>query len=326
MVATQAIVTYLPLLVFGIMWMGMSGFLAGSILLLIPGWKAWVPFTAIALGMLSVAIAARAGAYGIASMAVGGPAFGILVFGLSRLALLVRQAHVGRVEITQLAAIRERARFARDLHDLLGYSLSAIALKAELSRRIMAANPDLARDELADVVVFARQAIADVRLVADGYRSMSLSAEAGSAASLLAAAGIMANVEIDCGALDDKVDTVLATVLREAVTNILRHSTARTCRVTASQAGESVTLAVSNDGAPKSVGSSREGGGLENLVARLEAVGGTLTVEFQGGRFGLLAAVPHTDRRLSGPSGRATGIWGHTDSWSASDRLWRESC
>jgi two-component system sensor histidine kinase DesK len=326
MVISQAIATYLPLLAFGIMWMGMSGFLAGSVLLLMPGWRAWVPFTAIALGMLSVAIAARQGASGIASTAVGGPAFGILVFGLSRLALLVRQAHVVRAEIAQLAAIRERARFARDLHDLLGYSLSAIALKTELSRRIMAASPDLARDELADVVVFARQAIADVRLVADGYRAMSLTAEAGSAASLLAAAGIMADVEIDCGALDDKVDTVLATVLREAVTNLLRHSTARTCRVTASQAGECVTLAVCNDGAGKSVVSSREGGGLENLVARLEAVGGTLTVEFRGGVFGLLASVPHTARRVSDTSDRATGTWEHTGSWSGSDRLWSESC
>jgi two-component system sensor histidine kinase DesK len=162
----------------------------------------------------------------------------------------------------------------------------------------MEAKPELAREELADVVVFARQAVADVRLVANGYRAMSLAAEAGSAASLLAAAGIMADIEIDCGALDEKVDTVLATVLREAVTNLLRHSSARTCRLAASQAGECVTLVVANDGAPRSSGvPHRDGGGLENLVARLEAVGGTLTIESHNGSFGLLAAVPLAARK-----------------------------
>ncbi len=297
MVLSQAAATYLPLLAFGIMWTGMTGFLAGSVLLLIPGWKAWVPFTAIALSMLAAAIMTRSGAYDIALAVAGDLAFGIVVFGLSRLVLLIRPADGMHQEIAQLAVIRERTRFAQDLHDLLGYSLSAIALKAELSRRTMETKPELAREELADVVVFARQAVADVRLVANGYRTMSLVAEAGSAASLLAAAGIMADIEIDCGALDEKVDTVLATVLREAVTNMLRHSSPRTCRLAASQAGECVTLVVANDGAPRSGVPYRDGGGLENLVARLEAVGGTLTVESQNDTFGLLAAVPHAARR-----------------------------
>jgi len=147
--------------------------------------------------------------------------------------------------------------------------------------------------------------VADVRLVANSYRALSLAAEAGSTASLLAAAGVMADVEIDCGGLDGEVDTVLATVLREAVNNLLRHSAARTCRVTASQAGESVTLLVANDGAPKSGVACRDGGGLENLEARLEAIGGTLTVESQGGTFCLFAAVPHIAPRLPGTPGSA---------------------
>jgi two-component system sensor histidine kinase DesK len=312
-VVSQGVFTYLPLLAFGIMWTGMTGFFAGSVLLLAQGWKAWVPFAAIALSAFAAAVATRQGASDIASIAIGGPAVGILVFGLSRLSLLVAHAHAMRAEIAQLAAIKERARFAMDLHDLLGYSLSAIALKAELSRRVMDAKPDLAREELADVVDFARQAVADVRLVATGYRAMSLAAEAGSAASVLAAAGVMANIELDCGALDDKVDTVLATVLREAVTNLLRHSAVRTCRVAASQAGESVTLLVANDGAPKSAVAYRDGGGLENLEARLETVGGTLTIELQDGTFGLIAAVPHTPlaERLARP---AAGKRERTDS------------
>jgi two-component system, NarL family, sensor histidine kinase DesK len=299
-VLSQGVATYLPLLAFGIMWTGMTSFLAGSVLLLTRGSRAWVPFAAIGLSTFAAAVATRQGSWDIAFIAIGGPAFGFLVFGLSRLTLLVGHAQALRGEISQLAAIKERARFAMDLHDLLGYSLSAIALKAELSRRVMDAKPDLAREELADVVGFARQAVADVRLVANGYRTMSLAAEAASAASVLAAAGVMADIELDRGALDDKVDTVLATVLREAVTNLLRHSAARTCRVAASQAGESITLLVANDGAPKAGVARRDGGGLENLAARLETVGGTLTIELQDGTFGLIAAVPHTARAAPG--------------------------
>ena len=190
------------------------------------GWKAWVPFAAIALSPLAAVAATRPGSHEVAFLATSGLAFSLVVFGLSRLALLLRHAHITHAQISQLAAIKERTRFAMDLHDLLGYSLSAIALKAELSRRVMDTKPDLAREELADVVHFARQAVADVRLVANRFRTMSLAAEAGSAASVLAAAGVMADIEIDCGALDEKIDTVLATILREAVTNLLRHSSA----------------------------------------------------------------------------------------------------
>jgi two-component system, NarL family, sensor histidine kinase DesK len=301
----QGLATYLPLLAFHLAWTGMTGFLAGSLLLLITGWKAWAPFAAMATMMFVVAIIAWEGPSDIASMAIFCLASGIVVFGLGQLTLLVWHEQARRWEIAQLAEIRERTRFARDLHDLLGYSLSAIALKAELSRRIMDTKPDLAREELADVVVFARQAAADVRLVATNYRTMSLAAEVVSTASLLTAAGIMADIEIDCGGLDDKVDTVLATVLREGVTNLLRHSAARTCQVTASQAGESVTLLIANDGAKKSGIDCRDGVGLENLEARLAAIGGTLTVEFQDGTFCLSAAVPHTAPGLHSTSGSA---------------------
>lgn len=303
----QGLATYLPLLAFHFAWMGMTGFLAGSLLLLITGWKAWAPFAAMVTMMFVVAIMAWEGPGDIASMAIFCLASGIVVFGLGQLTLLVWHEQARRGEIAQLAEIKERTRFARDLHDLLGYSLSAIALKAELSRRIMDTKPDLAREELADVVVYARQAVADVRLVATNYRAMSLAAELVSTASLLAAAGIMADIEIDCGGLDDKVDTVLATVLREGVTNLLRHSAARTCRVTASQAGESVTLLIANDGAKKSGSGCPDGVGLENLEARLAAIGGTLSAEFQDGTFCLFAAVPHTARGLPGTYGSPAG-------------------
>ena len=307
MLLGQGVATYLPLLAFGIMWTGMTGFLGGSVLMFAPRWKAWASFAAVTLSTFAAALATRQEASDIAFAAISGPAFGIFALGISRLEQLARHGHATRAEIAQLAAIKERARFASDLHDLLGFSLAAIALKAELSKRVMETKPDLARAELADVVDFARQAVADVRLVAVGYRAMSLATEAGSAASLFAAAEIAADIEIDCGLLDSGVDTVLATVLREAVTNLLRHSAARTCRIIASRAGESVTLLVANDGAPEPGVACGGGCGLRNLAKRLETVGGTLATEPGKGTFVLIATVPRGVRLTLGMSDRTAG-------------------
>ena len=238
MLAAQALVTYLPLIVLGGQWAGMAGFFAGSVLLLVPGLIAWALFGCVILSMLIGPIVLGLDAYTVAYLTVASLDIGLIVFGLSRLTLVIRYLHATRAELAQLAVVRERMRFARDLHDLLGYSLSAITLKAELTRRLVGVDPERARDELADLLDMARQALADVRMVASGYRNMSLAKEAASVASLLSAAGISAQVEVNCGALDEGTDTVLATVLREAVTNMLRHSTAQNCTVEANLSGD----------------------------------------------------------------------------------------
>jgi two-component system sensor histidine kinase DesK len=301
----QAAVTFLPLVALGTEWGGMAGFFGGSILLLVPGLAAWALFAAVVLSMLIVPIATGLDAYNVAYLAVATMDVGLVVFGLSRLNLVIRYLHATRAELAQLAVVKERVRFARDLHDLLGYSLSAITLKAELTRRLVGVNPERARDELADLLDIARQALADVRTVASEYRNMSLSKEAASVASLLAAAGIAAQVEINCGALDEDIDTVLATVLREAVTNMLRHSSAQKCTVAADVTEDAATLRVSNDGVPASAASRRDGGGLDNLAQRLEAVGGSLTAGVAAdGRFEVLATVPLLGRPPdTGPAG-----------------------
>ena len=294
---TQAIVTYVPLVVLGSEWAGMAGFLGGSVLLLVPGLAAWALFAAVVVSMLIAPIVLGLDAYSVAYLTVATMDVGLVVFGLSRLNLVIRYLHATRAELAQLAVMRERMRFARDLHDLLGYSLSAITLKAELTRRLVGVNPERARDELAELLDVARQALADVRMVASGYRNMSLSKEAASVASLLATADITAQVEISCGALDEDVDTVLATVLREAVTNMLRHSTAQHCTVTADVTEDAAVLRVSNDGVPASAASRRDGGGLDNLAQRLEAVGGSLTTGTGAdGWFEVLATVPLAGR------------------------------
>jgi two-component system sensor histidine kinase DesK len=209
------------------------------------------------------------------------------------LSLIVRYVHAARGELVQLALVRERVRFARDLHDLLGYSLSAITLKAEVARRLVDGNPGRSRDEITELLDIARQALADVRAVSSGYRSISLSKEAAAVGSLLVTAGIGARVDISCGPLDERVDTVLATVVRESVTNMLRHSAARSCSIEARHVGEVIRLRVLNDGVPRGAVTGRHGGGLENLSARLAAVDGRLMVTIdKDGQFDVMAEVP----------------------------------
>ena len=230
-------------------------------------------------------------AHGVGYPTVTCAVTGLAMFGLARLSVAVRYVHATRAEHVQLAVINERMRFARDLHDLLGYSLSAITLKAELTRRLVIGNPAQASDELGELAAIARQALADVRLVANGYRNISLAHESAAVASLLSAAGIVAQVDVSCGPLDEEVDTVLATVLREAVTNMLRHSSVRTCSIEGSHAASVVLLRVTNDGVRRSAASCRRSG-LENLRARLAAVGGTLSAGVCGdGQFELRAEV-----------------------------------
>jgi len=290
--AAEVLATYLPLLAVGVAWPGMGGFLAASVLLVVPGRAAWALFTAVVVSLFAAAMTLGLGVRNADNMTVASLAVGLTIFGVCRLTSVIRHVHGMHTEVAQLAVVRERLRFARDLHDLLGYSLAAITLKAELTRRLMSSDPATARDELRDVVDIARQAVAEVRQVADGYRNISLAQEVAAAASLLASANVAARVEMNCGILPDKVDSVLAMVLRELITNILRHSSARNCWITGEQADEHLTLSVVNDGRPLAAATHRDGGGLENLAARLEAVGGTLSVTVHGdGRFRVLVEI-----------------------------------
>src|SRR5579875_73551 len=293
MLAGQAAATYLPLLAVGAEWAGMAGFLAGSSLLLLPSLAGWGAFAAIAASMLIGPIELGLIAYTVAYLVVATIDIGLVVFGLSRLSMAVRYVYAARSELAQLAIAKERVRFARDLHDLLGYSLSAITLKAELARRLIGTNQGRSRDELAEILDISRQALADVRTVSSGYRNLSLTKEAGSVAALLNTAGIKTKLDMSCGALEERTDTVLATILRESVTNILRHSNAKACRIEAYTADETIRLRVLNDGVPRSTPSHRSGGGLENLATRLDAIGGRLTARTRDdGHFDVLAEVP----------------------------------
>jgi two-component system sensor histidine kinase DesK len=273
----EGLATYLPLLALGAAWPGMGGFFAASLLLVVRGRAAWALFAVVIASLFATAMTLEMGVRNAGNTAVASAAIALIIFGVCRLASVLKHAQGTHAEVAQLAVVRERVRVAQDLHDLLGYSLTAITLRAELTRRLMSRDPAMASDELRAVVDIARQAVAEVRQVANGYRNLSLAQEVAAAASLLASADVAAQVDVNCGALPDKVDSVLAMVLRELISNVLRHSSARNCWITAEQDDEQVTLSVANDGLPRAAATHRDGGGLENLASRLETVGGTLT-------------------------------------------------
>ncbi|MFE6042473.1 sensor histidine kinase [Streptomyces sp. NPDC056452] len=293
----QAVLTFAPLVWFGTNWGSMEGPLAASLLLTLPARWAWPSYGVLIAFIPVYNLMAGATIDLVLYFTIAGILTGLVIYGLTRLTDLVHEVHATREELARMAVTQERLRFARDLHDLLGYSLSAITLKGELIQRLISSRPDKAREETASVLRVARQALADVRLVSSGYRDMSLSEEAESAGTVLAAADIRADVTVECGRLHPVVDTVLATALREGVTNILRHSGVRVCTIKAELDEETVRLGLTNDHPHEQtdVFSARAGGGsgLDNLRCRFAAIGGGLTAGLQGdGRFHLEVWAP----------------------------------
>ncbi|MFI0240632.1 sensor histidine kinase [Streptomyces sp. NPDC016845] len=291
---TQALLTYLPLLVFRTQWGSMAGFLAGSLLLLLPPRQAWFAYGAVGASMLAPPLISDLGVIETFYYVQSTLLTGLVVFGLTRLADLIRVLHETRTELTRAAVTKERLRFARDLHDLLGYSLSAITLKGELIHRLLPTHPARAKSEVEDVLTISRQSLADVRSVASGYRDMSLRDEIGSARSVLGAADVRVEARVRIGELEQELDTVLATVLREAVTNVLRHSRATYCDIVAERSAGQIRLTVVNDGVVTGHRdtSPHSGSGLGNLETRLSAVDGALTVDQDTRTFRLAARVP----------------------------------
>lgn len=203
-----------------------------------------------------------------------GTAFGLLaasvaVFGLR--ALIARNADLVRAHETNasLAVENERTRFARDLHDILGHSLTVITIKAELAGRLMDTDPERARAEVADLERLSRDALADVRRAVEGYRELTLPGELSRARTALAAAGIEATVPGSAEEVPTELRELFAWTVREGVTNVLRHSRAHHCevRLTAS----SVEVRDDGRGCAGSPGS-----GLLGLRERAVAAGATL--------------------------------------------------
>jgi two-component system, NarL family, sensor histidine kinase DesK len=180
-----------------------------------------------------------------------------------------------RAELSRIAAAEERLRIARDLHDLLGHSLSLITLKAELSRRMIATDAESATREMTELEAVARQSLSDVREAVAGYRQPDLATELGAARQLLTAAGLECQIISPAGlSLPGEMDAVLAWTVREGVTNVVRHSRATSAAVRISPAGQGVMAEITDNG--RGHGPGPAGSGLAGLGERVRQLGGSL--------------------------------------------------
>jgi two-component system sensor histidine kinase DesK len=217
-------------------------------------------------------------------------------------AVNVHFAQVGRTnarlqlaqdEIEHLAKVAERERIARDLHDLLGHTLSLIILKSELASKLAERDPLRAREEIRDVERISREALTQVRQAVRGYRGGGIQKELDAAREMATAGGIALTGEIDFSPLPPAHEAILALALREAVTNVVRHSHARQCSVTLALDDHHAVLTVVDDGRG---GSQADGFGLSGMRERIAAVGGTVVREGSRGTT-LTITLPHDPTR-----------------------------
>ncbi|MFA1550228.1 sensor histidine kinase [Actinomadura chokoriensis] len=192
----------------------------------------------------------------------------------------------------ELAVKDERLRFAADLHDIQGHHLQVIALKSELAARLAEADPERATAEMRDVQRLATDALRDTREVVRGYRRTSLDDEIANATRILASAGIDTRTTAEPAAVTEAARHLLGLVMREATTNLLRHSRARHASIDYRVTGGVARLRVSNDGVFDVTGGAASGTGLRSLAERLGPAGGDLAWTRDGGRFEVTASLP----------------------------------
>ncbi|HEY8473306.1 MAG TPA: histidine kinase [Natronosporangium sp.] len=289
---------------------GLGGFVAGSLLLLLPRVWGWLGFAAVQLALgVHTLMLPYLGAEDLVYQLLLTITTGLVVYGLSWLTGLAVALAEARREVARLAMVRERLRVAQDTHDLLGMGLSAVALKCDLAGRLIGRADGRAAAELAALAELAERARAEVLAVTGEPRQLSLRAELAAATEVLGSAGVAATVRTEPPEprLPEPVDAVLATVLREAVTNVVRHAAASRCEIVLTVDRATARLRVSNDGAGGRPGDpSRRtdgepprraygGRGLTNLAGRAGALGGDLATTVVGDRFELSVWLPLPD-------------------------------
>ncbi|WP_410809149.1 sensor histidine kinase [Micromonospora sp. 067-2] len=204
---------------------------------------------------------------------------------------LLVEARQGQAAQARLAAAEERLRFARDVHDVLGHSLTVIALKAELAARLAPVDPERAGREATEVQRLAASALTEVRETVHGYRAIDLGDQLAAVAEVLRSCGVRCTVGTPPADLPQPTAAELAAVLREAGTNVLRHSRADWCRIRIDRNETVARMTVINDGADDR-GPDQHSHGLRGLADRLAAAGGELRVRRENAVFTLEATVP----------------------------------
>jgi two-component system sensor histidine kinase DesK len=224
---------------------------------------------------------------------------GLGCWSLRSLFIVIAELARTRETLAHLAVLQERERFSRDLHDLLGHTLSVIVVKAQAVRRLAVLDAEAAAEHAGDIETIGRRALVEVRQSVDGYRGTGLAVELERAQNALLAAGITGRTESPdgAGALPADVDALFGWVIREGVTNVIRHSGARTCVVAWSQDAHAARLEILDDGRRAQGDTSPAvsiGNGLAGLTDRVAAGGGRLEAGPAPDGFRLVVTVPVT--------------------------------
>jgi len=233
---------------------------AGIMLLTTDAYVAIVGLAAITFGLGVIS--------GMAWLALPTAALGLWATAFVRQVAAVAELRSAREELARMAVDEERLRFARDLHDLLGHSLSLIALKSELAGRLLPDQPEKAETEVHDIEEVARQALGEVREAVAGYRSPTLDEELAGAAEMLGAAGVEFEIENEAGLLPREIDGMLAWAVREGTTNVIRHSQARNCHILLAREDGTVYAQITDDGRGET-DQETSGSGLSGLSERV---------------------------------------------------------
>ena len=241
--------------------------------------------SAVVIGLILVVVGAESRLLNLKWVfAVYSVAYGIIL-GAGNVWAARKSLAVGR-----LAKAAERERIARDLHDVLGHTLSVIVLKSELAGRLLERDLDRARIEISDVEEIAREALAEVRQTIRGYRAKGLAAEIEQAKSTLETAGVTVEYQGTAIMLTAPQEDVLALVLREAVTNIIRHARARRCHIGLREVNGTCVMEIYDDGQG---GLHPEGSGIRGMRERIDGIGGRLVQRTDSGT-SLTIALPLT--------------------------------
>jgi len=299
--ALLAVLTYAEFFVLEAGGLIFLAWLGGSILLLVRGPSRWFWFVLVVFSLPGLtwlvwpsSMRDAATTTWLLYATALGIAFGLMTYGLSRLVGLADRLADRREQLAALATVRERLRLAQDTHDLLGLGLSTLALKTDLVTALIGRDDQRAAHELSEVVRLCSAVREDASRVTGERTELSLTAEFTAAEEVLAASGIDVFTERVPVPLAADADAALAIVLREAVTNILRHSAAQRCAITLTGADGLVQLRVSNDGATPP--GPAPGRGLANMRDRIAALGGDLATKDGGGTFVVVAELPDARR------------------------------
>ncbi len=256
-------------------------------------WAPWlvlvVALGAVALGAVTSAPTDTLWTVGLTTLLAG-----LLTVAFAWLGEVIGELQATRVELARVAVADERVRFARDLHDLLGHTLSVIVVKAQVARRAASTDPAAAAGHSADIERIGREALGEIRQAVQGYRSPTLDAELARASATLRTVGIDVEVRTGHGELSPEEDEMLGWVVREGVTNVIRHARARRAVIATSTDGTGSRVVIEDDGVGPGPGPS-DGSGLAGLRERAQRAGGRLEVSADGAGFRLAAVIPAKD-------------------------------